>query len=435
MINFGEFRKELQFCKEQFPQHWASSRAYVNAENILATLSRLTDRLRTLSLSPELEHRLLEIMDRYARDPKDRSVNRALKELTGFPPSKALRALIVWGVLSKDANHKPGSERLGPEAGEACMREDGNPFSLLTRSTTPSLLDIGAGDLTFEQELVDQIIPRLPDKNLPLTLHAFDRLNPSSRVGGVYHKDQRRERYLDGFSPDKLQFQCWGGKNLDQFAALKRALAKYTISTCFAPANPTFAYEPSRLRTQVIQDHLRRTRGEFRVDRYGGEPVLEVSHEDSVLTFPEWKFEILGPLVLLEFMATRSVLGVLAAMDGEVFWEILSQVLEEDQFRPSDVVFTKESIPKIFGNVYEQLTSLPLGDRCDLSTVATLRQAMPISKRQEHNNPTAYGWRYVEVRRGAELEGMPSSFTAKQFSRMKEESTPWWMIFIPDHEG
>ncbi len=435
MVNFGEFRKELQSCKDQYPHLWASSRAYLNEGNILPTLSRLTDRLRTFTLNPGLEQRLLETLDRYGQDPKDKSVNQALKELTGFPPSKALRALIVWGVLSREVNHKPGSERLEPEAVEACVREDRNPFSLLMHSTTPSVLDIGAGDLTFEHELVDQIIPRLSDKNLPLTLHAFDRLNPSSRVGGVYHTDQERERYLIGLSPDTVQFQFWGGKNLDQFAALKRALGRYTISTCFAPANPTFAFEPSRVRPQMIQDHLRRTRGEFRVDRYGGEPVLEVSHGNSVLTFPEWKFEVLGPLVLLEFMATRSALGVLAAVDDEVFWEIVSQVLEGEQFRPSDVVFTKESLPKVFGPVFEHLTSLPLGERCDLSTVAPLRQTLPPPKRQEEKSRTPFGLRYVEVRRGAELEGMPSSFTAKQFSRMKEESTPWWMIFVPDHEG
>jgi hypothetical protein len=38
----------------------------------------------------------------------------------------------------------------------------------------------------------------------------------------------------------------------------------------------------------------------------------------------------------------------------------------------------------------------------------------------------------VEIRRGAVLKGVPTSFTARQFSQMKEESTPWWVIFIPD---
>jgi len=43
-------------------------------------------------------------------------------------------------------------------------------------------------------------------------------------------------------------------------------------------------------------------------------------------------------------------------------------------------------------------------------------------------------FRYVEIRRGALWEGIPSSFTAQQFSYMKEESTPWWIIFVPDVE-
>ena len=218
------------------------------------------------------------------------------------------------GGVSKESNQNQGIETIAAEQVESIAREADNPFELLTHSQAPSLLDIGAGDLTFEQELVDQLSPLLRKQGLALTLHAFDRLEPQSRVGGVYHKNADRERYLQGFPPEELRFKFWGGKNLNQVAAMKGPLPRYTMSTCFAPANPTFAYEPSRLGSKLIHEHLQATRGMFRLERYGGESILEVSHGESILTFPPWKFEVLGPLALLGFMAHRSALGVLAAV-------------------------------------------------------------------------------------------------------------------------
>jgi hypothetical protein len=186
------------------------------------------------------------------------------------------------------------------------------------------------------------------------------------------------------------------------------------------------------LAPEKIQAHLQASRGYYRLSRYEGEPVLEVSHRGDTLTFPEWKFDILGPVALLTFMAQHSHVGILSAIDDEVFWEVLSQLLAEDRFRPSNEIFTKTLLPEIFGDVYEALSSMAVGERIDLSRLAPLRDPLPFGATMKEGNQRPCRIRYVEIRRGAVLEGVPSSFTARQFSKMKEESTPWWVIVIPD---
>ena len=204
------------------------------------------------------------------------------------------------------------------------------------------------------------------------------------------------------------------------------------MCTCHAPANPSFAYEPTRVDQKLIQEYLRSTRGEFRVRRHLGEPILEVSHQGKELTFPPWKFDIVGPLALLQCISRRSRMGVLSAIDNEVFWELLSQILADDQFRPKGRIFTKNNIPEIFGDVYKELISLPIGRRIDLSKVGRLRVNMPSGTTLPEEIAVSPRFRYVEIRRGASWEGIPSSFTAKQFSHMKEESSPWWIIIVID---
>ena len=429
-LNIKNFRTRIKACRESYPHHWEASRKLMAPESLAATLPVLIQSIQQASLVPSLQKCLMEVVQQFGQQTKTWQVHQSLKELTGLPPSKAVRALIVWGVLAVN-EQQANREDLSTEDLECLLQESLNPYDVLLHSRSPSLLDIGAGDLTFEQALVDQYVPRLRTQSKPLTLHAFDRLTPDSQVGGIYHKNQDREQYLKSFPTEELKYKFWGGMDLEQFGQTKGILPRYTISTCHAPANPTFAYEPSRVDLKLIHHHLRSTRGEFRVSRYEGELVLEVSHQGQELTFPPWKFDILGPLALLERMVQRSRLAVLSAIDDEVFWEILSQILANEQFRPSNKIFTKDTIPKIFGDVYKALISLPNGGRIDLSRVAELRDPMPFGATPLKETSAFSKFRYVEIRRGAFWEGIPSSFTAKQFSHMKEESTPWWIIFIP----
>ena len=431
MLDIQELRSRVKESRESYPHHWEASRKLMNQESLSTTLPALIQSIQQASLVPSLQKGLVEVVQQFGQQTKTQQVHQTLKELTGFPPSKAVRALIVWGIL---AGHEPqaGRDDLSVEELERCMREGRNPYDILLHSQSPSLLDIGAGDLTFEQELVNQYVPQLRSQNKMFRLHAFDRLTPGSRVGGVYHKNRDHEGYLKSFPIEELKYQFWGGVDIEQFDQAKGALPRYTICTCHAPANPTFAYEPSRVDLSLIIEHLQATRGDFHPGRFEGESVLEVFHQGQTLTFPPWKFNIIGPLALLQVMVQRGQVGVLSAIDDEVFWEILSHLLADDQFRPRSQVFTKDNIPEIFGDVYKELVSLPIGGRIDLSKIAELRDLIPFGAKALEKFSTSSKFRYVEIRRGAVFDGVPSSFTARQFSQMKEESVPWWILFIPD---
>ncbi len=431
-LTIQEFRARIKTIRESYPHHWETSRKLMASESLAAMLPALLQSIQQASLVPSLQKRLLEVVQQFGQQIKTREIHQTLKELTGLTPSKAVRALIVWGVLAINEKGEGATKDLSTEDLERCLREGRNPYDILVQSPVPSLLDIGAGDLTFEQELVDQYISQLRAQRKLLRLHAFDRLTPGSRVGGVYHKNRDREQYLKSFSSQELEYQFWGGMSVEKFSQVKGALQRYTMCTCHAPANPTFAYEPTRIDRKLMHDHLRYTRGESRLSRYEGEAVLEVSHEGQELTFPPWKFDIVGPLALLQCMTQRSRVGVLSAIDDEVFWELLSQILADDQFRPLNKIFTKENIPEIFGNVYKELVSLSIGERVDLSKIAELRNPMPFGAMSLNKTSPLCKFRYVEIRRGAFWEGIPSSFTARQFSQMREESTPWWIILIPE---
>jgi hypothetical protein len=430
-LGFAAFRERIKTSRESSPHHWEESRKLMFPETLQTMLPALIQHIQEVSLDPALRERLIGALQQFAKPTGSKEGNQVLKELTGFPPSKAVRALMVWGILAVDSEEGKPEELSGIRC-EEIIRGAFNPYDVLRHTATPSLLDIGAGDLSFEQELVDHYVAHVRAQYTPLTLHAFDRLMPGSRVGGVYHKNMDRERYLRNFSSEELRFKFWGGMSLETFSKVKGGLPRYTVSTCHAPANPTFAYEPSRLAPETIQAHLQSSRGQYRLSRYDGEPVLEVSHQGQMLTFPDWKFDILGPLALLRFLAQRSCVGILSAIDDEVFWELLSQLLADDRFRPLNKIFTKSLLPEIFGKVYEELSSMAIGERKDLARLAGLRDFMPFVTATKEDTPMPCRFRYVEIRRGAVLEGVPSSFTARQFSQMKEESTPWWIIFIPD---
>jgi hypothetical protein len=430
-VGFAQFRERIKASRDSNPHHWEASRKLMIPETLQTMVPALIERIQKASLGPDLRERLIDALQQFSQPAGSKEGNRILKDLTGFPPSKAVRALLVWGILAVDGGVEKPEEMSGVRF-EEIIRGASNPYDLLRHTATPSLLDIGAGDLSFEQELVDHYVPHLRTQHTPLTVHAFDRLRPGSRVGGVYHKNVDRERYLHGFSPEELRFKFWGDMSLEAFSKVKGRLPRYTVSTCHAPANPTFAYEPRRLAPDIIQAHLQSSRGQYWQSRYEGEPVLEVSHQGRTLTFPDWKFDILGPLALLRFMAQQSYVGILSAIDDEVFWEVLSQLLADDQFRPPDKIFTKALLPEIFGKVYEELSSMAVGERKDLSRLAVLRDPMPLGIATKEGTQMPCRFRYVEIRRGAVFEGVPSSFTARQFSQMKEESIPWWVIMVTD---
>jgi hypothetical protein len=185
------------------------------------------------------------------------------------------------------------------------------------------------------------------------------------------------------------------------------------------------------LSPQVIEAELRQSKGAFRRIRYGKESALEVQHRDRTLLFPPWKFEVRGPLVLLDLLARSSHVGALGAVDNQVFWEVLAQLLEEDRYRPKDQPFTSENLPAIFGDVHKQLSALALGEALDLSMLAPIRSHLPRALSAARPGDV-YRFRSVVARRGAVFPHMPASSTARRFGDMVEETTPWMIILVPE---
>jgi len=316
---------------------------------------------------------------------------------------------------------------LSSEAIEQFLRGRRNPYDLLLDAESPSLLDLGAGDLSFTEELITQYLPRLCQQQKTLIVHCVDRLQPGSQFGGPLHAPPNRLNMLQ--SQDGLEFKFWGGHDMFEAVDLNAALPHYTLVTCHAPANPTFAYEPTRVSRTVIERHLRSAKGEYRVVREAGEAALEVRHGGRALLFPPWKFDIRGPLALLDLMRRRASAVVLSAMDQDVFWEVLSQVTADPRARPQDTIFTPAVLPDIFGDVYTKLTALPIGSFIALTDLTKLRDEIPAVL---NTSGTPYRFRYVEVRRGAVFGSLPASQTARRFSSLKEEAPPWMLVLVPD---
>ncbi len=427
-----EFRSQITRHLQQRDQEWERSRRLLEVSQLAITLQRLIERVRASNLSPALQDSLLVALNHGKAQRIQDLSGPSLRTITGLPPSKALRALCVYFDLVELRTSRWQVPSIDSETVSAFLSDHPTPFELLLTSNVPSLLDLGAGDLSFAAELADLYAPKIQQHNRTLILHCIDRLHPQSKLGGPLHPSPALVQRLRS-RPD-LSFQFLPDQDMCEFESLARngrLATRYTISTCWAPATPTFAYEPTRLSPEVIQEELNRSKGAFRHIRYGKESALEVQHRDHTLLFPPWKFEIRGPLALLDLLARSSHVGVLGAVDSQVFWEVLAQLLEGERYRPKNEPFTSDNLPTIFGDVYKRLSALPIGEVLDLSTCAPMRtnfpHALPATRLRD-----GYRFRSVMIRRGAVFPNMPASSTARRFGDMVEETPPWMVIAVPE---
>ena len=145
-----------------------------------------------------------------------------------------------------------------------------------------------------------------------------------------------------------------------------------------------------------------------------------------------WKFEVRGPLALLDLMARRGFLCVLGAVDTQVFWEILAQLLDDVRYRPDNQPFTLENLSTMFGATFEQLSRLAIGDTLNLSDCGPLRKEIPRVLPLLPTQDPSYRFRSIQIRRGAVFPGVPASSTARRFSAMAEERPPWMLTLVPE---
>ena len=429
----ADFRSQVTQLLQERDKEWEASRKLVEAGQLTATLKRLIEEAHRIDLPVIIRDTItLALGNAEASRIQDLPGPR-LKELTGLPPTKAVRALCVWfGVIEGPAAQWPVTS-LQSEEIEAFVLCHPNPFDLLLTSDVASLLDLGAGDLSFATELVEVYVAPLQQRQRELILHALDRLQPGSKLGGLLHPERER---LNGLrSRSGLSFQFYGNQDMFDLSSLDQAgklAPHYTVATCWAPATPTFAYEPTRLSDQITTLDLHRTKGPFRQTHYSGELALEVQHGGRALLFPPWKFEIRGPLALLDLLARRGFLCVLGAVDTQVFWEILAQLFDDSRYRPNDQPFTPENLPVVFGEIFERLSRLEIGETINLSDCGPLRREIPrVLPLLSAQNPS-YRFRSIQIRRGAVFPGVPASSTARRFQGMAEESPPWMLILVPE---
>jgi hypothetical protein len=428
----AEFRRAVSVRARRFPRQWEASKTLIESITFPSSIARLCEAIRSADLPASVKDPLLRLFER----PVPRRIQdldgEGLKSVTGLPPAKALRALAVFFELLPAAAAKWPVVHLSSEEVEAAVRNLENPFDLLRRTDVASVVDIGAGDLSFAEELGDLYGPELKRQHRPFIVHSLDRLDPRSQLGGPLHANPTRLQMLQ--RKEGLSFSFFGDQDMFALGDLDRQellAPRYTIATCWAPATPTFAYEPTRLSEALIRHELERTKGTFHQTRFGKEQALEVQHAGRALLFPPWKFEIVGPLALLSLLAHRGFLCVLGSVDAQVFWELLAQLLEEPRYRPPDQPFNSVNLPTIFGEVYHVLAGLPIGASIDLADVAALRRHYLRSGPSPFMGGVAGHFRYVRISRGATFPGTPASSTARKFASMAEEVPPWLVTLVP----
>jgi len=428
----AEFRRVVSGHARRFPGRWEASKKLIERSTFPSTIARLREAIHGKDLPAAVKETLLRLFERHAPQRVQDLDGKSLKSVTGLPPAKALRALAVLFELASTAASKWPISRLSSEEVEEAVRSLDNPFDLLRRADVASVLDVGAGDLSFAEELVDLYGSELKQQHRPFIVHCLDRLDPRSELGGPLHANPERLQKLQ--RKDELSFSFLGNQDMFELEDLdgRDLLAsRYTITTCWAPATPTFAYEPTRLSEAFIRNDLERTKGVFRRTRFGKEQALEVRHADRALLFPPWKFEIVGPLALLSLLARRGFLCVLGSVDAQVFWELIAQLLEEPGYRPPDQPFSSVNLPKIFGEVYHVLADMPIGESIDLADLAPLRHHYLLPDSPVLMDGGAGHFRYVRIRRGAIFPGAPASSTARKFSSMTQEVPPWLVTLVP----
>lgn len=429
--SLDSLRARVKELRGEFPGRWDASRHVVTPGAFPATLAKLRQAIaETLPTGPVREALLAAFSQTTAGRVLDLPTD-ALKAATGLPATKAVRALCVLFGVTNGPEIRSSDVASVTESMLATLQTSTNPFELLRHLDTPSVLDLGAGDLSFVEALCAATVPAVRTRARSLTVHTVDRIQTGSSLGGAYQVPPERLRALEAMAG--LQFRYWN--NVDMFTLAaggrpKAILPHYDIVTCWAPANPTFAYEPTRLSPAVIRADLERTRGSFREVRVRGERALEVQHQGRELLFPPWKFEVRGPAALLDLMTRLGSVLVLGAVDTAVFWELLAQVLADPAVRRPDVLFTDDRLPSMFGPTCERLEAMRPGDRLALGDIAQLRSALPRVLLDAPQVPPQ-GLRHVEIRRGATFPGMPASLTAQRYAQMTDEPTPWFLLLVP----
>ena len=220
-----QFKSALHQARESCRDAWEASSKLVGGSAIGTTLPRLVKAIDESDQPDALKDALRKSLSGSSMTSLRQIQGEPLKQLTGLPTTKAVRALCVLFLTESTRSSTPCS-RWSPLEVENFLRAHCNPYDLLLDIDIASLLDIGAGDLSFAAELADQYVPLLRARHRQLVLHGIDRLRLGSQLGGRLHADSdilKRLNGTDGSPPS--------------FGAIKTCLP-WTDVKMFGPATP-----------------------------------------------------------------------------------------------------------------------------------------------------------------------------------------------------
>ena len=217
----ADFRSQVTQLLQERDKEWEASRKLVEAKQLSDTLKRVIDEAHRIDLPVVIRDAITLALGNSEATSIQNLPGPRLKELTGLPPTKAIRALCVWfGIIEGPASQWPVTS-LRSEEIDAFVQSHPNPFDLLLEADVTSLLDLGAGDLSFATELVELYVAPLQQRQRELILHALDRLQPGSKLGGPLHPDRER---LNGLrSRTGLSFQFYGNQDMFNLSNLDQA--------------------------------------------------------------------------------------------------------------------------------------------------------------------------------------------------------------------
>src|SRR5207245_9250072 len=117
--------------------------------------------------------------------------------------------------------------------------------------------------------------------------------------------------------------------------------------------------------------------------------------------------------------------------DTQFFWQILAQLFDDIRYRPDNQPFTSDNLPTIFGEIFERLSRLALGDTLNLSDCGPLRRQIPRILPLHPTQDPFYRFRSVLIRRGAGFPGNPARSDATRCSDVGERNTPFLVSVVP----
>nr|MBA2485226.1 hypothetical protein [Nitrospira sp.] len=162
------FRRQVTTIRSLDATSWDASRHLVTPSHWPTTLKALIEAIETSAFPDAIKHSLgASLAQEQARSGAP-SCGEALRHLTGLPPTKALRALCVLFGLSSTQPAKWPLPTVTADAVDRFVRQHHTPFDLLKEQVPASVLDLGAGDLSFAEELVACYQPRLAAQGRPL---------------------------------------------------------------------------------------------------------------------------------------------------------------------------------------------------------------------------------------------------------------------------